>query len=312
MKRFIILYFLTINFIYSESTDSFLNGHANFYYISKLEDQKIINLPYRMLNLSWGHQHSQFQLLGNLAIEYQPNLNNYSFKMDDPQDFLIDLRELYMTYQLNFGEIRIGKQIQTWGFVDENSPLDNSSAYDYNFLFEAGTERKIASNSLAMDIYLDNFKLGFTTTPFHSINRLPSSRAEFPIDLPVTPNDYQFMEIDKVNEYGVYLQYNSDLIDIATSYFSGYDRIYNLSGINIHETTGGEIYSEPDTVFAYRKTNVLGLSAQTFLGDLSFRMDLGLFDTNDKNRNVSRAHPNPPAYPFLKEELYRSTPYFLI
>ena len=112
-----------------------------------------------MLNLSWGHQHSQFQLLGNLAIEYQPNLNNYSFKMDDPQDFLIDLRELYMTYQLNFGEIRIGKQIQTWGFVDENSPLDNSSAYDYNFLFEAGTERKIASNSLAMDIYLDNFKL---------------------------------------------------------------------------------------------------------------------------------------------------------
>ena len=184
MKRFIILFFLTFNFIYGDNTDSFLNGNANFYYISKLEDQKIINLPYRMLNLSLGHQHSQFQLLGNLAIEYQPNLNNYSFKMDDPQDFLIDLRELYMTYQLSLGEIRLGKQIQTWGFVDENSPLDNTSAYDYNFLFEAGTERKIASNSLAMDIYLDNFKLGFTTTPFHSINRLPSSRAEFPIDLP--------------------------------------------------------------------------------------------------------------------------------
>tara|TARA_A100001011_G_C14294359_1_gene837718 strand:+ start:367 stop:1812 length:1446 start_codon:yes stop_codon:yes gene_type:complete len=310
MKRFLILYFLTINFIFSENTNSFLNGNANFYYISKLEDQKIINLPYRMLNLSWGHQHDEFQLLSNFSLEYQPNINNYSFKMDDPQDFLIDLRELYITYLLSFGEIRIGKQIQTWGFVDENSPLDNTSAYDYNFLFESGTERKIGSNSLAMDIYLDNFKLGFTTTPFHSINRLPSSRAEFPIDLPVTPNDYQFMDIEKVNEYGVYLQYNSDLVDIATSYFSGYDRIYNLSGINIHETTGGEIYSEPDTVFAYRKTNVLGLSAQTFLGDLSVRMDLGLFNTKDQNRNVSRAHPNPPAYPFLKEELYRSTPIF--
>ena len=310
MKRFLILYFLTINFIFSENTNSFLNGNANFYYISKLEDQKIINLPYRMLNLSWGHQHDEFQLLSNFSLEYQPNINNYSFKMDDPQDFLIDLRELYITYLLSFGEIRIGKQIQTWGFVDENSPLDNTSAYDYNFLFESGTERKIGSNSLAMDIYLDNFKLGFTTTPFHSINRLPSSLAEFPIDLPVTPNNYQFMDIEKVNEYGVYLQYNSDLVDIATSYFSGYDRIYNLSGINIHETTGGEIYSEPDTVFAYRKTNVLGLSAQTFLGDLSVRMDLGLFNTKDQNRNVSRAHPNPPAYPFLKEELYRSTPIF--
>ena len=42
MKRFIILYFLTINFIYSENTDSFLNGNANFYYISKLEDQKLL------------------------------------------------------------------------------------------------------------------------------------------------------------------------------------------------------------------------------------------------------------------------------
>ena len=80
MKRFIILFFLTINFIFSENTDSFLNGHANFYYISKLEDQNIINLPYRMLNLSWGHQHSQFQLLSNLAIEYQPNLITHLLK----------------------------------------------------------------------------------------------------------------------------------------------------------------------------------------------------------------------------------------
>ena len=70
MKRFIILFFLTFNFIYSENTDSFLNGNANFYYISKLEDQKIINIPYRMLNLSWGHQHSQFQLLGNFSMSF--------------------------------------------------------------------------------------------------------------------------------------------------------------------------------------------------------------------------------------------------
>ena len=41
-----------------------------------------------------------------------------------------------MIWFLDFGEIRIGKQIQSWGFVDENSPLDNSCAYDYNFLFE--------------------------------------------------------------------------------------------------------------------------------------------------------------------------------
>ena len=58
-----------------------------------------------------------------------------------------------MTYQLNFGEIRIGKQIQTWGFVDENSPLDNSSAYDYNFyLKQAQNERLL--RTLLLWIYI--------------------------------------------------------------------------------------------------------------------------------------------------------------
>jgi len=308
MRKFLIINFLVLSFTYSQESPSFISGDANFYYISKLDGGGLIKLPYRMLNLSWGHQHDQFQISSRFALEYKPQIDNYSFKMDNPQDFLLDLRELYMTWQLSFGEIRLGKQIQTWGFVDENSPLDNSSAYDYNFLFEAGTERKIASNSLAIDMYFNNFKVGLTTTPFHSINRLPSSFAEFPIELPVTPNEYQFMDIEDVNEYGGYLQLNSDIADMALSYFSGYDRIYNLSGINIHETTGGEIYSEPDTVFSYRKTDVIGLSTQTFIGDISLRADFGYFDTQDQNKNVSRSYPNEPAWPTLEDELYRSTP----
>jgi len=322
MKRLIILFFLTTSIIFSQESVSSLNGDANFYFISKLENGDIINLPYRMLKISWAHQHDQFQLSSKFALEYQPNLNNYSFKMDNPQDFLIDLRELYMTWQLSFAEIRLGKQIQTWGFVDENSPLDNSCSYDYNFLFETGTERKIATPSLAMDIYYKNFKFGFTATPFHSINRLPSNYAEFPIDLPVIPNDYQFMEIDNVNEFGGYLQLNTDVADLALSYFSGYDRIFNLSGINVFNTydsfteqVNEEIYSEPDTVLSYRKTDMIGVSAQSFIGDISIRADLGYFCTEDQNSNVNRIHPNPPYFPTLADlsvvdEIYMSSPFF--
>ena len=108
MKRLLILCFLILGPIYPQESGASLNGNANFYSIAKLEDGKIINLPYRMLNVSWGHQHDEFQLLSKFALEYQPNLNNYSFKIDDPQDFLIDLREFYMTWQLDFGEIRMG------------------------------------------------------------------------------------------------------------------------------------------------------------------------------------------------------------
>ena len=152
MRRFLIIYFLLLGFMYSQESQSHLSGDANFYYISKLDDGNLINLPYRMLNLSFGHQDEQFQLFSEVALEYQPNLNNVSFKMDDPQDFLIDLRELYMTWQLSFGELRLGKQIQTWGFVDENSPLDNSNAYDYNFLFIQERFAHVPPPCLAMEI----------------------------------------------------------------------------------------------------------------------------------------------------------------
>ena len=309
MKKILLLSIATALLCSQESTvRSMIYGDVNFHYISKFDTGDIVKLPYRMLNTSWAHKHDDYQLVGKIALEYQPNLNNYSFKMDNPQDFLLDLRELYLTWFTQFGEIRIGRQIQSWGFVDENSPLDNACAYDYNFLFELGTDRKIATNALSMDMYYKNLKFGFTTTPFHSINRLPSSFAEFPIKLPVMPNDYQFLEIDKVSEFGAYLQMSTDLADFGVSYFSGYDRIFNLSGINIHETTGGEIYSEPDTVFSYRKTNVLGVGGVTLLGDLTVRADIGYFDTKDNNKSVERTHPNPPAFPFLEDELYITTP----
>jgi len=300
-------------------SQSLFTGNANFYYISKLDDGQIIKMPYRMLNTTWINQHKNFELIGTMALEYQPIMNNYSFKMDDPQDFLLDLRELYMTWFLDFGEIRICKQIQSWGFVDENSPLDNSCAYDYNFLFESGTERKIATTALSADLYYKNLTFGLTTSPFHNINRLPSNNAEFPIELPVIPNDYQFMDIKKSGEYGIYMQLSTDMIDLGASYFSGYDRIFNLSGVNVYNTydpftyqTSQEYYPDPDTVMSYRKTNVIGGSITLLLGDdLTIKADLGHFTTKDVNDDVNRLHPNPPEmWPPLAENATISSPFF--
>mgnify|MGYP002636838585 CR=1 FL=1 len=213
MIRLLLIITLTTFLMSNDNgSQSLFTGNANFYYISKLDDGKIIRMPYRMLNTTFANQHKNFEIIGKISLEYQPQ-NNYSYRMDDPQDFLFDLRELYMTWILDFGEIRIGKQIQSWGFVAENSPLDNSCAYDYNFLFEAGSERKIATTALSADLYYKSLTFGFTASPFHSINRLPSSKAEFPIALPVIPHDYQFMESDNSNEYGTYLQLSTDIID---------------------------------------------------------------------------------------------------
>ena len=317
MKRLLILCFFALSFIYSQESASSLSGDANLYFISKLENGSIIKLPYRMFNISWGYQrdnqYDRFQLSSKLALEHQPYLDYDSFK--------IDLRELYATWLIDFGEIKIGNQIQSWGFVDENSPLDIVCPYDYNFLFEAGTKRKIATNALSMDMYYKNLKFGFTTTPFHSkwsnkyfrFNKLPSSEAEFPIELPASPNDYQFMEIDNTNEFGGYLQLSTDVLDVGLFYFSGYDRIFNVSGINIYEDTADQIVDVIDTVFSYRKTELLGLGGVLLLKDLSLRGDIGYFSTNDLNDNVSRPHPTitrvEGSFSDLKPVPYLSNPF---
>ena len=306
MPRLLLMIALT-TFLMSDDSESrsLFTGNANFYYISKLDDGQIIRMPYRMLNTTWANQHKNFEIVGKMALEYQPQ-NNYSYRMDDPQDFLFDLRELYMTWFLDFGEIRIGKQIQSWGFVDENSPLDNTCAYDYNFLFEAGAERKIATTALSADLYYKNLTFGFSTSPFHSINRLPSSNAEFPIDLPIIPENYQFWDIEKANEFGGYIQLSLDIMDIGASYFSGYVRIFNLSGINISSSQNSP-FPFPDSVFTYRKTDVIGLGTTILIENLTVRADVGYFKTKDLNDNVIREHPTP-AYSNVEwdEELYRS------
>ena len=107
------------------------SGYVDFAYISRISDQSIIDIPYRIASIEFNHQKDHISLYGNLALEYQIRGSNYYLSSKDPQDFKIDLRELYTTFNSNFFEFRIGKQVHSWGNVDDNSPLDNASAIDY-------------------------------------------------------------------------------------------------------------------------------------------------------------------------------------
>ena len=98
-KRVLALIIMSITLLTSEESQSQFTGNANFYYISKLSDGNIIRLPYRMLNTAWTNQYKNVELIGSLSIEYEPTTNN-SFKMDDPQDFLLDLTPIIDTIPL--------------------------------------------------------------------------------------------------------------------------------------------------------------------------------------------------------------------
>ena len=114
-----------------------------------------------------------------MVVEYHHRDDSYFLSSSNPQDFIIDLRELFLTYNKSNYELRLGKQIYSWGSVDENSPLDIVSGLDYYYLFFGGTEKKLASLSIALDYYIKNIKMQFYHTAgsqFWIFLKMPISR----------------------------------------------------------------------------------------------------------------------------------------
>ncbi len=280
----------------SETINTY-KGYVDFYYISRLSDQSIINLPYRIFSLNVDHQNGDLMLRSTIALEHKLRKDTYFLSNNSPTDFELDMRELYLQMFTSWGEIRLGKIIHTWGNADENSPVDIASPFDYYYTFDSGIDKKLAIFSSAIDVYMENMKLGLIFSPIHNTHRTPQNDDEFPIKLPVSPSEDQIMKIDGLPyELGAYINRSFSFGDISLNYFTGYDRLFNLSGVN--GFGHGPSLSNPyiDVVYGYRKTNVTGLGSTLFFGDLEFRGDVAVFNTEDENNSISRTSPYLPEF----------------
>ena len=280
----------------SETINTY-KGYVDFYYISRLSDQSIINLPYRIFSLNVDHQNGDLILRSTIALEHKLRKDTYFLSNNSPTDFELDMRELYLQMFTSWGEIRLGKIIHTWGNADENSPVDIASPFDYYYTFDSGIDKKLAIFSSAIDVYLENIKLGLIFSPLHNTHRTPQNDDEFPIKLPVSPSEDQIMKIDGLPyELGTYINRSFSFGDISLNYFTGYDRLFNLSGVN--GFGHGPSLSNPyiDVVYGYRKTNMTGLGSTIFFGDLELRGDVAVFNTEDENNSISRTSPYLPEF----------------
>jgi len=296
-NKFILFFlFSVINVANSETINTY-NGYLDFYYISRLSDQSIINLPYRIFNLNIDHQDGDLMLRSTIALEHKLRKDTYFLSDDSPTDFELDMRELYLQIFTSWGEFRIGKIIHTLGNADENSPVDIASPFDYYYTFDSGINKKLGIFSSAVDIYTDNMKLGLIFSPLHNTHRTPQNNDDFPIKLPVSPSEDQIMDIDGIPfEIGTYINKTFSFGDISFNYFSGYDRLFNLSGVNGFGR--GPDLSNPyiDVVYGYRKTNMVGIGGTLFFRNLEFRGDVAIFNTADHNNSISRTSPYLPEF----------------
>jgi len=196
----------------------------------------------------------------------------------------LDLREYYLHYFTDFGEIKFGKQIHSWGDATGNNPTDNVNAYDYYFLFTTGAKRKIASLSASIDMYFDDFKFGVVILPEHVSNRVPLNDSQFPImdGIDGMPRNPIINSVKKPFEYGGYISHSFDYSDITLSYLNIHDRTFGLKGVNIwSEQT--QTNFQGDTVLDYRSTEVVGLSGMVMADEFTFRLESALFKTQDSD-----------------------------
>ena len=126
-------------------------------------------------------------------------------------------------------------------------------------------------------------------SPLHSTNRIPLGDDDFPVELPVYPDATEIFPISgRPFEGGIHGTYSLGFGDISLSYFSGYDRTFNLSGVNVYGRGSDISFPYVDIVYGYRKTNVLGLGGVILSDWFTLRFDVGYFSTEDKNKTIGR------------------------
>ena len=312
-KYGVLSFFIFLGNAIPENLSTLISGYVDYTYISRLSDKSLIDIPYRMAALKLERRSNNMLLNGNFSIEYHVRDDAYFLGSSDPQDFIFDMRELYLTKFYDQFEFRIGKQIHTWGSVDENSPVDNPSSLDYYYLFFGGIERKMATLSLAIDYYIGDLKVNTVFSPIHATNRIPLGNDDFPIELPVYPQVSEIFPIQGLPyESGIQGTFSTGYGDISASYFSGYDRTFNLTGVNVYGHGSDISFPNVDVVYGYRKTDVFGLGGVLLNNWFILRGDIGYFSTLDKNKSIERPSSFNPVYydslhftyPLMEEATY--------
>ena len=70
LTRYVFLFICSVLYNLEANTSNLsLSGHVDFTYISRLSDQSLINIHYRIVSLNLENQGDQITLNGNFALE---------------------------------------------------------------------------------------------------------------------------------------------------------------------------------------------------------------------------------------------------
>mgnify|MGYP001216431342 FL=1 len=284
MANKFIITFMLLTLGYADVSFNY-NGKFSHFFALRNSNNKILNIPFRMIDLNTSMQLGyNFEVKSLLSAQYHNTIDDYF----NTKNISGEVRELYGTYYFNSGEISFGRKLFTLGSVDENSPIDHFNPYNYYYLLIGGLDKKVSVDALSFDFYLgENYQISGAYSPNHNINHYPENDPEYELSLPLTPTQYQFLD-NKGSSHESFLSLKKSNLnnEFSLTYIRAFDRVFSLSGFTIHEFQGNNTFDEPDIWFSNRLTESINFGSVLLLNDITIRSDIGLFHSFDRyNRN---------------------------
>jgi len=135
-------------------------------------------------------------------------------------------REVYLDYNLNSADIRIGKQLLAWGRADRINPTDSLTSKDYRWLAPEEEDARFGNTGIRYAQHLGNYTASSVWLPYMSSSRIP-----------LTPQYVSQVAIQQPNindNFAIKLDRTGEAIDSSLSFYSGID---TMPSLEINSTT---------------------------------------------------------------------------
>ncbi|MBN1559457.1 hypothetical protein JW998_04360 [candidate division KSB1 bacterium] len=255
-----------------------LNGYARggFYAGQNNDDEAVISSANSQLSVKLGMEQSG---IGKAFAEVRFNAGTNR----DSSSILCDVREVWAAVSLGPFDIRLGRQIMSWGRADGINPTNNITPKDVTLLSSEFDDTRLGNELLQARVTIGPSSIQGIWIPRYRADVLPLDGAKIPAGITIARPDYPDMRFCN-GGYALRAEWMFPSVDGSVSYFNGYT---TLPGFDFSAGQSG-LSIVPH---AYR-VQAAGADLATVLGSTGVRGEAALkYPFDDFERLV--CVPNP-------------------
>ncbi|RQW03975.1 hypothetical protein EH222_11845 [candidate division KSB1 bacterium] len=193
-----------------------LNGYARggFYGGQNSDDQAVISSANSQLSLKLGIEPSG---IGKAFAEVRLNAGTNR----DSSSILCDVREVWAAVSPGPFDIRLGRQIISWGRADGVNPTNFITPKDVTALSSEFDDTRLGNELLQVRVKIGQSNLQAIWIPRYRADVLPIDGAKIPAGITIAQPDYPDMRLCN-GGYALRSEWIFPSVDGSVSYFNGY------------------------------------------------------------------------------------------